>query len=224
MQELIPGVHHWRPFNEAIGEHVGSHYVDPLDGSGATLIDPLLDPDGAALARIAERGAPARIVLSIGLHRRSIEALTDKFGCVVMCHRAGVERLEDLALRIEPFEFGDELAPGITALPQGAIAPDDTALHIRAGDGALLFADGLMRYGGELGFARDSLLGEDAESVKREMRAALRGLLDMDVAFDNLLFAHGEPLIGGGDRALREFAALGFDHALKRTDEADDFP
>jgi len=36
-------------------------------------------------------------------------------------------------------------------------------------------------------------------------RAALRRLLDLD--FDSLLFAHGEPLIGGGRAALREFVA-----------------
>lgn len=40
--------------------------------------------------------------------------------------------------------------------------------------------------------------------VPREGR---RGLLDLD--FDNLLFAHGEPLIGGGEVALREFVAGG---------------
>jgi hypothetical protein len=208
MQELIPGVLHWRPFNEAIGQRVGSHYVDPLDGGGPTLIDPLLD-DESELSEIAGRGAPARIVLSIGLHRRSIVRLADEFGCPVLCHRAGVERLEDLAVSVEPFDFGDELAPGITALEQGAIAPDDTALHIRAGDGALLFADGLMRQGGELGFASDTLLGDDPESVRGEMWEALHRLIDMDLVFDNLLFAHGEPLVGGGERALREFVDEG---------------
>jgi hypothetical protein len=205
MQELIPGVLHWSPFNEAIGERVGSHYVDPLDGGGPTLIDPLLEDEESELSEIAERGAPARIVLSIGLHRRSILRLADEFGCPVLCHRAGLERLRDLAFPIEPYDFGDELAPGITALEQGAIAPDDAALHIRAADGALLFADGLMRYGGELGFAPDALLGDDPESVNREMRSALRRLIDMDLEFDTLLFAHGEPLVGGGAEALREF-------------------
>lgn len=208
MQELIPGILHWRPFNEAIGDYVGSHYVDPLGDGGPTLIDPLLD-DGDELSEIAERGAPARIVLSIGLHRRSVELLAGEFGCPVMCHRAGLGRLEDLSVPIEPFEFGDELAPGIIALPQGAIAPDDTVLHIAAGDGALLFGDGLMRRNGELEFAPDSLLGEDPRSVRQEMETAVRRLVAMDLSFDTLLFAHGEPLVAGGRRALSAFAARG---------------
>jgi hypothetical protein len=28
----------------------------------------------------------------------------------------------------------------------------------------------------------------------------------MDIEFDHLLFAHGEPLVGGGREALRRFA------------------
>ena len=207
MQELIPGILHWRPFNDSIGEYVGSHYAEALDGGGPTLIDPLLDADGAELRQIAERGAPARIVLSIGLHRRSVERLSDEFGCPAMCHRAGVGRLDDLSVPIEPFECGDELAPGITAVAMGAIAPDDAALHIGAGDGALLFGDGLMRYGGELGFAPDSLLGDDPVAVRGAMEESVIAVLEMDLEFDHLLFAHGDPLVGGGREALRRFAA-----------------
>jgi glyoxylase-like metal-dependent hydrolase (beta-lactamase superfamily II) len=43
--------------------------------------------------------------------------------------------------------------------------------------------------------------------VRAGLRESLRRLLDLD--FDNLLFAHGEPLIGGGRVALREFVADG---------------
>jgi hypothetical protein len=50
-------------------------------------------------------------------------------------------------------------------------------------------------------------MGDDPSAVRAELRAVLRRLLDLD--FDNLLFAHGEPLIGGGKSALREFVADG---------------
>ena len=42
---------------------------------------------------------------------------------------------------------------------------------------------------------------------ERELRSELRRLLDLD--FDSLLFAHGEPLVGGAEAALREFLADG---------------
>ena len=46
-------------------------------------------------------------------------------------------------------------------------------------------------------------MGDDPEGVKRGLLRAFRGLLERD--FDNLLLAHGEPWLGGGKAALREF-------------------
>ncbi len=51
------------------------------------------------------------------------------------------------------------------------------------------------------------LLGNDPTAVRAGLRESLRGLLSLD--FDNLLFAHGEPLIGGGKAALRALVADG---------------
>ena len=56
-----------------------------------------------------------------------------------------------------------------------------------------------------LGFVSDGLIGDDPESVKATIRERATALLDLD--FDHLLFAHGEPVIGGGKEALRAFAA-----------------
>src|SRR5262249_29439139 len=90
----------------------------------------------------------------------------------------------------------------------GAICPDDTALQIVAGDGTLAFADGLTRLGdGSLDFFSDSLLGDDPEEVKEGLVDAFRDLLELD--FDTLLFAHGEPLVCGRKAALRRFVDLG---------------
>ena len=52
-------------------------------------------------------------------------------------------------------------------------------------------------------FVPGYLMGDDAAAVRARLRESLRRLLDLD--FDHLLFAHGDPLIGGGKRALREF-------------------
>ncbi len=55
-----------------------------------------------------------------------------------------------------------------------------------------------------IGFVPDDLLGENVESVKQRTRTRFLELCD-DLDFDHLLFAHGEPVIGGGKRALRVF-------------------
>jgi glyoxylase-like metal-dependent hydrolase (beta-lactamase superfamily II) len=88
----------------------------------------------------------------------------------------------------------------------GVICPEETALQIDLGEGLLSFADGLINHG-ELGFVSDWLLGDDPAGVKRGLRDSLRALLDRE--FDSLLFAHGDPLLGGGKRVLQQFVDRG---------------
>ena len=104
---------------------------------------------------------------------------------------------------VRGFGFGEEVAPGIEALEVGAICPDETALLIRD-PGALLIADGIVRYGGELRFVSDWLLGDDPEGVKRGLREAYSparpGLRQPAVR-------PRRPGPGRGKKALREFCA-----------------
>ena len=44
---------------------------------------------------------------------------------------------------------------------------------------------------------------DEPEQTKRGLREAYRGLLELD--FDLLLLAHGDPVVGGARDALREF-------------------
>jgi glyoxylase-like metal-dependent hydrolase (beta-lactamase superfamily II) len=76
------------------------------------------------------------------------------------------------------------------------------ALEIRSA-GALAMADGLVHFE-RVRFVRDNLM-DNPEQTKRELVQSLEQLLDVD--FDTLLFAHGEPIVGDGKRALREFLA-----------------
>ena len=96
------------------------------------------------------------------------------------------------------------MAPGITAHEVGSICPDDAALHIDAGIGFLAFADGLVRVRGALSFVPDWLMGDDPDGVMEGLVESFGRLLELD--FDGLLFAHGEPLVGGGKEALAELA------------------
>jgi hypothetical protein len=136
-------------------------------------------------------------------HLRHAPELAEHFGCPILCHEAGLHEFSD-GPDVQGFAFGERLADDVVALEMDAICPEDTVLRIEHGGGALLFADSLIRYG-EVGFVPDELIGEDPEGVKREIRDRCAALLE-DERFEHLLFAHGEPLPGGGEAALRAVA------------------
>lgn len=196
MRELIPGLHHWTTFHDGIRARVGSHYAEP---AGA-LIDPRVPDEG--LDAFAGLQRPQQVVLTSGLHARHADRFAEAFGCRIRASPQALERLGG-GLEADVYTDGDEVAPAITAIHVGAICPDEYALHVALGDGAIVFADGLIRYGGAVGFVPDALMGDDPAAVKDGLRNALQGLLTRD--FEHLLFAHGDPLVGGGKAALREF-------------------
>jgi glyoxylase-like metal-dependent hydrolase (beta-lactamase superfamily II) len=199
MEEIRSGLWHWKALHPGIRIEVSSYYV----ADSGTLIDPMLPAEGTAWFR--GHGEPRRIVLTNRHHYRESGAFQKAFGCPVLCHEAGLQEFE-AGPQVDGFRFGDQIAPGIVALEVGAICPEETALHIDLGDGLLSFADGLINHG-ELGFVPDWLLGDDPDGVKRGLHDSLRALLDRD--FDGLLFAHGDPLLGGGKRALEQFVGAG---------------
>jgi hypothetical protein len=125
----------------------------------------------------------------------------------VLCHRAGLHEFEG-GPAVQGFRWGDELAPGITAQEVGVLCPEESALYIEGGGGALSVADGVVEWPGRSGlsFVPDGLLGDDAEDVKDGLRAAYRRLAD-ELEFDTLLMAHGNPVAGGAREALRAFAS-----------------
>jgi hypothetical protein len=199
MNEVLPGVLHWTTHHERIGARVHSHFAV----ESAALIDPRV-PDGG-VEEIARYGRPDRILLSNRHHLRHSERFAAAFGCPIRCHEAGLWEFDD-GPDVRPFRFGDEVAPGITALEMGALTPEDTVFRLSAGPGALLFADGLIRRpDGALAFVPDRLMGDDPEGVRRGLSASLRRLLEQD--FDALLFAHGEPMASGGRAALEAFVS-----------------
>jgi hypothetical protein len=108
---------------------------------------------------------PQQVVLTSGLHTRHADRFAAAFGCPIVVSTEGAERIGG-ALDVETYADGDDVAPGVRALHIGILAPDEYALHIDAGGGAIAFADGLHRYGESLGFFADDLLGEDPGAVK----------------------------------------------------------
>jgi hypothetical protein len=203
LREIADGIWHWTAFRETIGLDVSSYWIEPA----RAVIDPMVPPD-AGLDWWEERGVrPECMVLTIGLHYRQADRFAERFGCPVLVARAAQHRFEGDDREVRMFDFGDEVAPGITAIEVDAIAPDETALHISHGGGAVAIADGVVRMGagGQLSFVPDFLMGDDAAQVKDGLLSAFRGLLELD--FETLLLAHGDPIAGHGKEALREFVA-----------------
>jgi hypothetical protein len=194
MNEIAPGIWHWTAFHDGIGTDVSSYYVEPA----RTLLDPMTPEEGLEWFEGRE---PERIVLTNRHHYRHGDRFREAFGCSVHASEPGLHEFEG-GPEVEGFRTGDELAPGIVAHVIGGICPDDSALHIRHGGGALAFADGVINYG-SVGFVPDEHW-DDPEGEKAAVREAVGELLELD--FDHVLFAHGAPVAGGGKDALRELA------------------
>jgi hypothetical protein len=203
MEEIAPGIFHWTAFHDGIGMDVHSYYVP----DAAALIDPMEPAEG--LDWFAERVPPERILLTNRHHYRHSGRFTDRFGARVLCHKAGLHEFAG-GPAVKGFEFGSEVAPAITAHEVAWLCPEEAALHIAVGDGALSVADGVVEWPGRpgLAFVPDYLIGDNAEEVKNGLRAAY-GRLAGELEFDTLLMAHGSPVAGGGREALRAFAENG---------------
>lgn len=198
MNEIVPGIFHWTARHPDIHVRVSSYYVEPA----RIVIDPLEPEEGMGFFDELDN-PPEQVVLTIGLHWRHADRFQERYGAKVRVVRAGMERWGAGSDReAEPFDFGDEIAPGVTAEEVGGIAPDDTALYIAHGDGALAIADAVIAPRGNLGFVPDSLM-DDPEEEKAVMVASLRRLLEKP--FDTLMFAHGQPIATGGHAKLEAF-------------------
>ena len=199
MNEILPGIFHWTAPHPKIGIDVSSYFVV---GSG-TVLDPMIPPD-AGLDWFTAGHTASTLVLTNRHHDRdAAEYCTALDLGPVLVPESGLHEFEGRDLEVRGYVPGEELVPGIVAHEVGAICPDDMALEIRSA-GALAMADGLVHFEDGVRFVRDAYM-DDPEDTKRGLVSALEQLLDVD--FDALLFAHGEPIVNGGKQALRDFLA-----------------
>jgi hypothetical protein len=197
MNEVIPGVIHWSAIHPNTGMPAHSAFVL----HSGTLIDPIAPAEGLGWF---DRRRPERALLTNRHHLRSAE----EFGCPIFCHPAGMHEFAG-GPDVQPMLPGDTPAAGVTVLEVGAITPEEVAVHIDAGPGAVALADCVLRGDdGVLHFMPDWLLGEDPVEVKRGLRAALGRIVE-EREFDALLLAHGEPRASGGKAELRAFLGSG---------------
>ena len=199
MQQVADGIWHWTARHPRIGMDVSSYYL----ADSGVLLDPLTPDD--VVERLEQLGPPREILLTNRHHWRDCGKLSERFGVSVRAPAPGMHEFS-ADQPVEPYEFGDELAGGaVVAHEVGGICPDEAALHV-PGASALAVADGVIQYGG-LRFVPDNLM-DDPQRTRDELRSAYRRLA-AELDFDNLLTAHGEPLVGGARDQLREFAEKG---------------
>jgi hypothetical protein len=196
MQEIAPGLWHWTALRESIGSDVSSYYL----AAERVLLDPMLPPTG--LDWFDAHGRPEHALLTNRHHDRDAWQLQSAFGTTVHCVRNGVHELDGRG-PVEAFDFDDRLPGGVVAYEVDAICPDECALHVPA-HRALACADGVVRSGSgaPISFVPDDFM-DDPERTKAGLRDAYRRLLDLD--FDLLLLAHGEPVVHGGKDELHRF-------------------
>jgi hypothetical protein len=196
MKEIAPGIWHWKARHPKIRIDVSSYFLS----EPALLLDPLA-PDGVP-ERLEELGPPSEILLTNRHHYRDCQKLHERFGCPIRAPRPGMHEF-DGGEPVEPYDFGESLADGaVSAHEVDAICPDEAALYFPSLR-TLAVADGVINYIG-LGFVPDQYLDEP-EQTKRGLKSAYRGLA-AELDFDNLLLAHGDPVIGGARNELRRFA------------------
>lgn len=195
LQELSPGLWHWTALHPGIGVEVSSYFLS----EERVLIDPMIPAEGLSWFNDLP---PEHILLTSRHHDREAWQFREVFGCRIRC---GLDAVDELRGRgpVEGFAFGADLPGGITAFEVGAIFPDETALHIPR-HRALACGDGAIRHPGRAGlsFVPEQYMDAPAETKPR-LRKAYRALLDLD--FDVLLLAHGDPIVGQARQALETF-------------------
>lgn len=194
----MPGVFHWTAPHPNTGSAASSYFI----AESGTVLDPMVPPD-VGLEWFQGRNQARAIALTNRHHDRQASVYCDSLGLnPVLVPESGLYEFEGKDLDVRGYAPGEEIIPGILAHEVDAICPDDMALEIRSA-GALAMADGLVNFE-RVRFVNDSLM-DNPEQTKRELVQSLERLLDVD--FDTLLFAHGEPIVGGGKQALRRFLA-----------------
>ena len=211
MQNLTEGLWRWTARHPEwhpgeFGAEVAC-YAARADDDTTLLIDPLLPPDPASVLAVIDDVLSNRlaILITIPYHVRSAEELwngyRERADTTIHGHPACAKRLNDRSAfhEIDP---GVPLPGGVTAHMIGKPRRYETPLHLPS-HGALVFGDAVAESGGRLVVWSSEKIDAKVERFYRErFNPTLEPLLELD--FDTVLATHGQPLMSGGKRALRQ--------------------
>jgi hypothetical protein len=210
MQKLTEGLWRWTARHPEwhpgeFGAEVASFAAQA--GDTTLLVDPLLPSDPSpVLAAIDETiGDRLAILITIPYHVRSSEELSRRYRgdaeTTIHGHPACAKRLADRSAfrEIDP---GVPLPGGVTAHTIGKPRRYETPLHLPS-HGALVFGDAVAESGDRLVVWSSEKVDAKVERFyAQRFNPTLEPLLELD--FDSVLVTHGQPLLSGGKRALRE--------------------
>jgi glyoxylase-like metal-dependent hydrolase (beta-lactamase superfamily II) len=194
VEEVVPGVWHWRLRDERIGGEWGSSHAVTTGphslGKGGVLIDPHRLA-GDALSRLGEIGA---IVLTTSSHQRAAWRLRRELGVPVHLPAAAKQVDEEPD---ERYEEGDALPGGLQAVFTPGAGTTQHSLLLPRDAGVLFTPDLFVRSAnGPLEWVPFEYM-HDPEEARRSADRLL------GLEFDVLCMAHGAPLAGGARDAVR---------------------
>ena len=194
MEELTQDVWRWREHSDRLGYDLNGWYW--TDGAEAVAVDPPALTK-ASRARMEETGKPSLIVVTNRTHWRRTDDLAAWSGARVAMSAVDAEAVEGEVHRV--LAEGDELAGGWRVVEAPGKTLGEIALYRAAGDGALIVGDSLI--GDPPGRLR--LLPPEKIDDRTQLLLSLGRLAAL--RFDALLVGDGEPVVGGADRAVRDF-------------------
>jgi hypothetical protein len=211
MDELTDGLWRWTARHPEwhpgeFGAEVASYAARAGDDT-TLLIDPLLPPDPSSVLETIDAAVGDRIaiLITVPYHVRSAEELWRRYehdaDTTIHGHPAAAKRLKDRSA-FRAIDPGVPLPGGVTAHAIGKPRRQETPLHLPSHH-ALVFGDAVVETGGRLAVWATDKVDAKVEHFHRErFNPTLEPLLDLD--FDTALATHGQPLMSGGKRALRQ--------------------
>ena len=184
----------WRAYDLVVKAELSSAALRL--GERIYLVDPILLVPGA-LSGWAPGAIIAEIFVTNVNHERAAGFFAADTGAPI---RASVETANQLSeLQIVPLGAGECVAGRLEVIAIEGAAEGEIALYFDDDDGgAIILGDALIHFG-SAGFA---LLPPKYCTNQQQLRRSLRQLLDL--RFERLLFAHGQPLVADARARLEK--------------------
>lgn len=191
IEEVCPGVLHWRISDERIGGHTSAAHAVATD-DGTVLIDPLPLPETA----LDELAPVSAICLTAQCHQRSAWRYREQLGAPVYTPATRpMEGTPD-----ELYAAGDRLPGGLVAIHTPGPEEAHFSFLLERDPGVLFCSDLLMVDEDRLEFV-PLQYHDDPDTTRRSVEALL------DLPFTVLCLDHGPPIREGAKDAIRELLA-----------------